>query len=149
MKMYKLLVAILSFALICGLLGACGTTPPAPTEPADATDAPAVETDGGTGEAAQPEGYPEQTITWIVPAAAGAAIDLPTRALIEQLDLGDGAKVVVENIDGASQTIGTAEPKIATRTATRSLLLPTAACFCSPAWWTSHTTPSRTFATLL
>lgn len=111
MKMYKLLVAILSFALICGLLGACGTTPPAPTEPADATDAPAVETDGGTGEATQPEGYPEQTITWIVPAAAGAAIDLPTRALIEQLDLGDGAKVVVENIDGASQTIGTAEAK--------------------------------------
>ncbi|MFR5781339.1 MAG: hypothetical protein ACLUEK_05595 [Oscillospiraceae bacterium] len=84
-----------------------------------------METDGGTGEAAQPEGYPEQTITWIVPAAAGAAIDLPTRALIEQLDLGDGAKVVVENIDGR-QTIGTVRPK-SRRDGYTLLLLPTAA----------------------
>ena len=44
-----------------------------------------------------------------MPAAAGAAIDLPTRALIENLDLGEN--IVVENIDGASQTIGTAEAK--------------------------------------
>jgi tripartite-type tricarboxylate transporter receptor subunit TctC len=54
----------------------------------------------------QPEGYPMQDIRWIVPAPAGAALDLPSRVLANLLDL--GANVVVENIGGGSQTIGTA-----------------------------------------
>lgn len=55
----------------------------------------------------KPDNYPNKTITWIVPAAAGAAIDIATRKILETLDL--GGNVVIENIAGASQTIGTTE----------------------------------------
>ena len=57
-------------------------------------------------EVQQPEGYPSGVVSWIAPVAAGAAVDLPTRACAELLDFGT---VVVENIAGASQTLGTAE----------------------------------------
>ena len=50
--------------------------------------------------------YPSGTITWIAPVAAGAAVDLPTRACADLLTFGT---VVVENIAGANQTLGTAE----------------------------------------
>ena len=53
-----------------------------------------------------PDGYPSGTVTWIAPVAAGAAVDLPTRACADLLTFGT---VVVENINGASQTLGTAE----------------------------------------
>lgn len=61
----------------------------------------------GAAEKSALEGYPAKDIHWIVPAAAGAALDLPTRVLADKLDL--GKNVVVENIAGGSQTIGTAE----------------------------------------
>ncbi len=54
----------------------------------------------------QPENYPNGVVSWIAPVPAGAAVDLPTRACAELLDFGT---VVVENISGASQTLGTAE----------------------------------------
>lgn len=63
--------------------------------------------DVGAGEAAKPAGYPERTIHWISPTAAGAAVDLATRGFINFLDL--GVSVVVENIAGGSQTIGATE----------------------------------------
>lgn len=104
---------VLSILLVCALLCACGSAaaPAAPAEPA-APAAPAEEptTEAALELGAQPEGYPNGNITWIVPAAAGAAIDVPTRALIEQLDL--GTNVTVENIAGASQTLGTAEAAV-------------------------------------
>jgi len=85
------------------------TTPVASPEPSasgnDSGNAPA--TSDNTSEVPKPEGYPSKTIHWIVPAAAGAALDLPTRALTDILDL--GKSIVVENIAGGSQTIGTAE----------------------------------------
>jgi tripartite-type tricarboxylate transporter receptor subunit TctC len=59
------------------------------------------------GEVPKPEDYPSKNIHWIVPAPAGAALDLPTRALADILDL--GKSIVVENVPGGSQTIGTAE----------------------------------------
>lgn len=52
-------------------------------------------------------GYPNKTVEFIVPAAAGASLDLYTRALNEVLDLGTPMKI--SNMAGASQTIGMME----------------------------------------
>lgn len=111
-KTWKKLTAILLAAGLLVGLAACAAEEPAPTAPPPATSAPETPAPApeGTPEPAgiqQPEGYPSKTITWIVPAAAGATIDLPTRALVDSLDL--GKSVVVENIAGASQTLGAAE----------------------------------------
>ena len=54
----------------------------------------------------KPDNYPNGVVSWIAPVAAGAAVDLPTRACADLLDFGT---VVVENIAGASQTLGTSE----------------------------------------
>lgn len=62
------------------------------------------------GEVPKPEGYPSKNISWIVPTAAGSAVDLPVRALVDALTL--GTNIVVENIEGASQTIGALEASI-------------------------------------
>ena len=53
------------------------------------------------------EGFPAQNFTMIVPVGAGAAIDVVARFVTDGLDL--GAAVTIENLAGASQTIGTAE----------------------------------------
>lgn len=115
MKKSQILALVLCFVM---LLTACGTTAPAATNPPAAPTTPvdnagsadnAGSTSADTG-VAQPAGYPTKNISWIVPAAAGAAIDLPTRALIDALDV--GANVVVENLAGASQTIGALEASV-------------------------------------
>lgn len=112
-KIWKRLAAALLLIGIVTSLAACSPSTPAetptpsptppvsggqPTPNAGSTEEPTV---------SQPEGYPKKTISWIVPAAAGATIDLPTRALTDILDL--GGTIVVENIAGASQTLGAAE----------------------------------------
>ena len=71
------------------------------------------------GTVVKPDGFPNSTISLVVPAAAGAANDLATRAMNDVLDL--GGSTVVENIVGASQTIGTAE--VAQRSADGQSLL--------------------------
>lgn len=112
MKKNRILSCTLSlvFALLC-CAGCSQTAPPlsnASNPPSGPSSAASSENKNPVlGE--QPEGYPSKNITWIVPADAGAAIDIPTRTLIESLDL--GTNIVIENIAGASQTIGTAEAK--------------------------------------
>jgi tripartite-type tricarboxylate transporter receptor subunit TctC len=59
------------------------------------------------GSVQRPDKYPNGVVSFIVPAPAGAANDLATRSITNILKL--GGNVVVENIVGASQTIGTAE----------------------------------------
>lgn len=54
-----------------------------------------------------PEGFPSKNISWIVPADAGAPLDIPTRAIIESMDI--DTNIIVENIAGASNTIGALE----------------------------------------
>lgn len=60
---------------------------------------------GGVLEA--PKGFPSKNISWIVPADAGAPLDIPTRAIIDNMDI--DTNIVVENIAGASNTIGALE----------------------------------------
>ena len=104
-----LLVLALAFALMSGCAAKAPETPaPTPT----AAPAPVVEDAAEATEAAEvgvskPDGYPKGTISWIVPAAAGAQVDLPVRQLVDMLDL--GATIVVENIAGAAQTLGATE----------------------------------------
>ena len=104
-----LLVLVLTFVLMSG----CAAQTPTPTDPpaAPATEPVAKGADDATETAdvsiSQPEGYPKGTISWIVPAAAGAQVDIPVRQLVDMLDL--GATIVVENIAGASQTLGATE----------------------------------------
>ena len=81
--------------------------------PAETKGAEAAESKDGEkaaevgGTLAAPEGFPSKNITWIVPADAGAPLDIPTRAIIDNMDI--DANVIVENIAGASNTIGTLE----------------------------------------
>lgn len=113
--MKKMLAIILTITLLISCLVACGATPAEETSapetealtPATSTEIDTPNEDDGI---TQPKGYPAKTINWIVPAAAGAAIDLPSRALTDVLDLGE--PIVVENIAGASQTLGTAEASV-------------------------------------
>lgn len=101
--MKRLLALVLAFTMVMALT-ACGS----PTEEKAQEEAPKE-------EEPQPEavdeldGYPSGTVTWIAPVAAGAAVDLPTRACADLLTFGT---VVVENIAGANQTLGTAEAAV-------------------------------------
>lgn len=52
-------------------------------------------------------GYPSQTIDWLVPVAAGAAVDLHVRALDSAVDFGGNTSVT--NMAGANQTLGITE----------------------------------------
>ena len=58
-------------------------------------------------EVKRPDGYPAKTIEWIVPAGAGAVLDLYTRGINAELDL--GKPLAIRNIAGGSQTIGLME----------------------------------------
>ena len=118
MSKKRILTILLVISMVLTLFAGCGQSAPAasneptpttaPTSAPTATAAPdATATPEGNAEVAKPDGYPSEAIHWIVPAAAGAALDLPTRALGDKLKLGQS--IVVENIAGGSQTIGTAE----------------------------------------
>ncbi|MGE0282716.1 MAG: tripartite tricarboxylate transporter substrate-binding protein [Rhizobiaceae bacterium] len=57
-----------------------------------------------TGAMAQ--GYPERTITMIVPFAAGGPTDTVTRLVAESMSKDLGQQIVVENVGGAGGTLG-------------------------------------------
>ena len=63
----------------------------------------ALVTAGGT----QAAGYPERTVTMIVPAAAGGTTDLAARMAAQALAPVMGQSVVVDNVGGAGSTIAT------------------------------------------
>lgn len=126
MRKQKLLAIVLCAALVSGILSGCGNQEPEPandqavveeTEESAEEEAPedassedaAPEEEAGTEEAQMPEGFDKTNVDWIVPAAAGSAIDLVSRALVDALGKDLGANIVIENIAGASQTIGASE----------------------------------------
>lgn len=110
-KKFRFLALALALMMLAGCADRAGTPTSSPAAPPE-SGAPAKETEGLQQEegVSQPEGYPSKNISWIVPAAAGSAVDLPVRALTDMLDL--GTNIVVENIEGASQTIGALEASV-------------------------------------
>src|SRR5499425_2451037 len=56
--------------------------------------------------AAQPQNYPNRTITMVVPFAAGGLTDVPVRVLTGMLQERIGQTIVVENKPGGSGTLG-------------------------------------------
>lgn len=82
-------------------------------EPAPAADAPADAAPAEEAVAAEPgskpEGYPSgNTVTFICSSSAGSATDVSARAFVDCFKI-DDANVVVENISGGQQTVGTTE----------------------------------------
>lgn len=103
--MKKLTSLFLASAMALTLV-ACGggnTPTPAPTQ----STAPAPTASATVEKAGLPEGYPSQTIDWLVPVAAGAAVDLHVRALDQAVKL--GANTSITNMPGANQTLGLTE----------------------------------------
>lgn len=104
--MKKLVSLSLALAMSLSLM-ACGGESSNTPAPAQSTTPAPVESTGPVEPAGLPEGYPSKNIEIIVPAAAGAALDLYTRAMNEVLDL--GATLQITNMAGGSQTIGMME----------------------------------------
>ena len=55
---------------------------------------------------AQAQGYPEQTVKWVVPYPAGGGTDVIARTLSEAIRPGLGQAIVIDNRPGASTNIG-------------------------------------------
>lgn len=91
--MKKALALILALCMMTALCAFGATASAETTKPVDSV--------------VKPDGYPKGTVSWIVTSSAGGAIDLFTRALADVADL--GGNIVVENIKGGSQSIGTTE----------------------------------------
>ena len=65
--------------------------------------------DTSSDDAAEADAYPEDDITMIVTYAAGGATDIAGRAIAQAFEDSLGVSVVVENVEGASGAIGSAE----------------------------------------
>jgi tripartite-type tricarboxylate transporter receptor subunit TctC len=58
-------------------------------------------------QAAGAEGYPSRPITFIVPTAAGGPQDVVARIVAERMQRSLGQSIIIENVPGATGTIGT------------------------------------------
>src|SRR5262245_66587398 len=56
--------------------------------------------------AAQPQNYPNRTITFVVPFAAGGLTDVPARILAAMIQERIGQNIVIENKPGGSGVVG-------------------------------------------
>ena len=139
MTIKKMLALVLALAL-CLSIAACGSTaetpaPVATNPPAEkaetpaAPEAPEAPVEEGLS---MPEKFDKSNINWIVPAAAGSAIDLPTRSLVDAVGDALGANIVVENLAGASQTIGASEFSIREANGHNVLTMANACYFTQP-----------------
>ncbi|MFI7438859.1 tripartite tricarboxylate transporter substrate-binding protein [Nonomuraea indica] len=54
-------------------------------------------------------GYPDKNITFVVPFSAGGPTDTVTRMIAEPMAAKLGAKIVVQNVEGAGGTVGAGE----------------------------------------
>jgi tripartite-type tricarboxylate transporter receptor subunit TctC len=61
------------------------------------------------GTSAQAAGYPERTVTIVVPYAPGGATDASARLLVQAFQKQSGGNFIVENVPGAGTTIGAAK----------------------------------------
>jgi tripartite-type tricarboxylate transporter receptor subunit TctC len=61
---------------------------------------------GGSGDAGgDAEGYPENSITFVVPFSAGGPTDTVTRLIAEPMAAELGVEIVVQNVEGAGGTV--------------------------------------------
>ena len=117
-KLLKITAAMAAIIMLAGCgqkQGSTVTTTTTVTTAATVTTTETVATEKKTeavsaeGQLKAPEGFPSKNISWIVPADAGAPLDIPTRAIIDNMDI--GTNMIVENIPGASNTIGALEAR--------------------------------------
>ena len=59
--------------------------------------------------AANAQGYPERSITMVVPFAAGGPTDTVTRLVAESMSKDLGQQIIVENVGGAGGTLGASQ----------------------------------------
>ncbi len=72
----------------------------------DGSAAPEGSGDGGGGDAG---GYPDGTITIVVPFSAGGPTDTVTRLIAEPMSVELGQTIVVQNVEGAGGTVAAGE----------------------------------------
>ncbi|MEV4629896.1 tripartite tricarboxylate transporter substrate-binding protein [Micromonospora sp. NPDC049523] len=65
--------------------------------------------DGGATGGGGASGYPDENITFVVPFSAGGPTDTVTRMIAEPMAAKLGAKIVVQNVEGAGGTVGAGE----------------------------------------
>ncbi len=108
--MKKNLWSVLAVCMAGALLGGCGqstgsqTTAAAPAASADTTAAGTQAGTENTADADKDYGFPDTTITWIVPGKAGGGSDLAIRFLAESMTRNLGIVTTVSNYD--SNTVG-------------------------------------------
>jgi len=69
---------------------------------------------------ADTQNYPSRPISMVVPLPAGSAFDITARIVAERMQASLGQPVIVENVTGASGSIGAGRVAARHRTATRS-----------------------------
>lgn len=107
--MKKLLAAVLAMVMVLSMAACSGSSSSTSTAPAEQTAAPAEQA-AAPAEQAAPEApktdYPKKAITMIVPYGAGGTTDLVGRQLAIALEKQLGQSIVVENVKGASGSVG-------------------------------------------
>lgn len=98
-KKVILLALTLAFSM---LLTACGSSASTPASTSDTS------TDDSTEQTASVD-YPKGTITLICPFGAGGSSDLTVRALATAAEKYLGTSITIENVSGASASLGTAQ----------------------------------------
>jgi len=100
------LVMVLAMAACSGSGSGTGTTAPADTVTTPASAAAPAVSPAAAASAAPQTDYPKKAITMIVPYGAGGTTDLVGRQLAIALEKQLGQSIVVENMAGASGSIG-------------------------------------------
>ena len=92
---YRAATRIIALIAAAALLAACSGT------------GGTVTTDGTTD--GPDDGYPDRTITFVVPFSAGGPTDTLTRMIADPMAAKLGGKIVVQNVEGAGGTVGAGE----------------------------------------
>lgn len=109
MSTKKILVLVLTLVMAVSVFAGCGSSAAPAQEPAPAAEPAAADASAEAAEGGAPEGYPSgNTVTIICSSSAGSATDVALRAFVDCFKI-DGANIVVENISGGAQTVGTTE----------------------------------------
>ena len=104
--MRKVFSIITALAVAAGLAACGGSSQPAQTTAAPAATAAAGAAETQAAAAAPATDYPKEAITMIIPYGAGGTTDVVGRQLAIALEKQLGQSIVVENMAGASGSVG-------------------------------------------